>query len=48
MERGDNSAPSNAYYSCNIMYRKCSSTETKYTESPMVLHGIVLDWFVCR
>lgn len=48
MERGDNSAPSNAYYSCNIMYRKCDYSETKYAKSPMVMYGVVLDWVVCR
>ena len=47
-ERGDNHDPSDAYNPCNIMYRKCSSTETKHTKSPLVMYGIVLDWLVCR
>ena len=47
-ERGDNNDLSNAYYSCNIMYIKCGNTETKHTESPLVLHGVVLAWLVCR
>ena len=47
-ERGDNNDLSNANISCNIMYCKCSITETKYTESPLVLHGVVLAWLVCR
>lgn len=46
-ERGDNNDPSNAHNSCNIMYCKCGNTETKYTKSPLVMYGVVLDWLVC-
>ena len=47
-ERGDNNDPSNANNPCNIMHRKCSSTETKHTKNHLVMYGVVLDWLVCR
>ena len=48
MERGDNHDLSNANNPCNIMYCKCDYSETKHTKSPLVLHGVVLAWLVCR